>query len=69
MPVTWSVTGYDWRRREPAERIGGRCVKARDGDVILLHDGSHLEPEAIARGRWRPRGWRSSTTRRAARGS
>ena len=45
VPVTWSVTGYDWRRREPAERIGGRCMKARDGDVILLHDGSHLEPE------------------------
>jgi peptidoglycan/xylan/chitin deacetylase (PgdA/CDA1 family) len=44
VPVTWSVTGYDWRRREPAERIGARCVKARDGDVILLHDGSHLEP-------------------------
>ena len=46
VPVTWSVTGYDWRAREPAERIGARCIGARDGDMILLHDGSHLEPAA-----------------------
>jgi peptidoglycan/xylan/chitin deacetylase (PgdA/CDA1 family) len=44
VPVTWSVTGYDWRRRETASRIGRRCAKARDGDLILLHDGTHLEP-------------------------
>ena len=46
LPVTWSVTGYDWRPREPAERIAARCRRARDGDLILLHDGSHLEPAA-----------------------
>lgn len=46
VPVTWSVTGYDWRARESGERIGRRCVGAGDGDVILLHDGSHLEPAA-----------------------
>jgi peptidoglycan-N-acetylglucosamine deacetylase len=45
-PVTWSVTGYDWRPHEPAERIAHRCVRARDGDVILLHDGSDREPRA-----------------------
>jgi peptidoglycan/xylan/chitin deacetylase (PgdA/CDA1 family) len=44
VPVTWSVTGYDWRRRETAERIGRRCVRARDGDLILLHDGSAAGP-------------------------
>ena len=44
VPVTWSVTGYDWRARESAGRIGARCTAARDGDMILLHDGSHLEP-------------------------
>jgi peptidoglycan-N-acetylglucosamine deacetylase len=45
-PITWSVTGYDWRTRESAERIGRRCVRAGDGDVILLHDGSDREPRA-----------------------
>jgi peptidoglycan/xylan/chitin deacetylase (PgdA/CDA1 family) len=46
VPVTWSVSGYDWRPREPAARIGRRCVRATDGDVILLHDGSDAEPAA-----------------------
>lgn len=45
-PVTWSVTGWDWRARTTAERIGAHCTGAADGDVILLHDGSHLEPAA-----------------------
>ena len=43
-PVIWSVTGWDWRKRETAESIAARCSKARDGDVILLHDGVHTEP-------------------------
>jgi peptidoglycan-N-acetylglucosamine deacetylase len=45
VPVIWSVTGWDWRKRETAETISARCSsKARDGDVILLHDGVHTEP-------------------------
>ena len=44
VPVTWSVTGYDWRSWETAERIGRRCVRAGDGDLILLHDGSDHDP-------------------------
>jgi len=44
VPVTWSVTGYDWRGWETAERIGRRCIRARDGDLILLHDGSDHDP-------------------------
>jgi peptidoglycan/xylan/chitin deacetylase (PgdA/CDA1 family) len=43
-PVIWSVTGWDWRKRETAASIAGRCSKAKDGDVILLHDGMHTEP-------------------------
>jgi len=43
-PVIWSVTGWDWRKRETADSIAARCSKARDGDVILLHDGVHTEP-------------------------
>ena len=45
VPVTWSVTGYDWRAWETAERVGRRCVRARDGDLILLHDGSNKDPQ------------------------
>jgi chitin deacetylase len=38
----WSVTGYDWNA-PPAERIIKRVSSnTRGGDVILLHDGSHL---------------------------
>ena len=45
-PVTWSVTGYDWRWWETAQRIGGRAVRAQGGDIILLHDGNNLDPAA-----------------------
>jgi peptidoglycan/xylan/chitin deacetylase (PgdA/CDA1 family) len=44
VPVTWSVTGWDWRQGETAATIAERCSKAKDGDVILLHDGVHTEP-------------------------
>jgi peptidoglycan-N-acetylglucosamine deacetylase len=46
VPVTWSVTGYDWRAHTTAQRITRRCLRAQDGDIILLHDGSHTEPAA-----------------------
>jgi peptidoglycan/xylan/chitin deacetylase (PgdA/CDA1 family) len=44
VPVIWSVTSWDWRKRETADSIADRCSKAKDGDVILLHDGMHTEP-------------------------
>ena len=46
-PVLWSVTGYDWNARS-AEFILGKVSPrlessgARRGEVVLLHDGSHL---------------------------
>jgi peptidoglycan/xylan/chitin deacetylase (PgdA/CDA1 family) len=46
VPVTWSITGYDWRAHTTAKRITRRCERAKDGDVILLHDGNSLEPAA-----------------------
>lgn len=46
VPVTWSITGYDWRARTTAEAIGRRCLRAKGGDIILLHDGSNEEPAA-----------------------
>jgi peptidoglycan/xylan/chitin deacetylase (PgdA/CDA1 family) len=44
VPVLWSVTCFDWRRRETAESIAKRALKARGGDIILLHDGDHKVP-------------------------
>jgi peptidoglycan-N-acetylglucosamine deacetylase len=43
--VQWSITGWDWAERKTQENIAGRCLKAREGDVILLHDGVHTEPQ------------------------
>jgi peptidoglycan/xylan/chitin deacetylase (PgdA/CDA1 family) len=42
-PVMWSVTGYDWNA-PPADEIERKVTnQVRGGDVILLHDGGHLE--------------------------
>ena len=46
VPVTWSITGYDWRAHTTAKRITRRCLHAGEGDIILLHDGSNTEPTA-----------------------
>lgn len=41
-PVMWNVTGWDWKTTSPdyVERRVSRQI--RGGNVILLHDGSHL---------------------------
>jgi peptidoglycan/xylan/chitin deacetylase (PgdA/CDA1 family) len=42
-PVMWSVTSYDWKATTP-ERIEQHVKRQlRGGDVILLHDGGHVE--------------------------
>jgi peptidoglycan/xylan/chitin deacetylase (PgdA/CDA1 family) len=46
VPVTWSITGYDWRAHTTAKRITKRCLRSQEGDIILLHDGSNTEPAA-----------------------
>jgi peptidoglycan-N-acetylglucosamine deacetylase len=46
VPVTWSITGYDWLAHTTAKAITRRCLRSKEGDVILLHDGSHTEPAA-----------------------
>jgi peptidoglycan/xylan/chitin deacetylase (PgdA/CDA1 family) len=46
VPVTWSITGYDWRAHTTEHRITRRCLRAKDGDIILLHDGANTEPAA-----------------------
>jgi peptidoglycan/xylan/chitin deacetylase (PgdA/CDA1 family) len=41
-PVLWNVTGYDWNAPS-AEFIDQKVVRRiRGGDVVLLHDGSHV---------------------------
>jgi peptidoglycan/xylan/chitin deacetylase (PgdA/CDA1 family) len=41
-PVMWSVTGWDWKGKA-AEYVEHKVRQhVRGGDVILLHDGSHL---------------------------
>ena len=42
-PVMWTVTCFDWNARsaDPIERHAVRGI--RGGDIILLHDGSHLK--------------------------
>jgi peptidoglycan/xylan/chitin deacetylase (PgdA/CDA1 family) len=46
-PVMWSVTGYDWSASSPGAIVNHvskrlRAGKERRGEIILLHDGSHL---------------------------
>jgi peptidoglycan/xylan/chitin deacetylase (PgdA/CDA1 family) len=42
-PIMWNITGYDWNA-PPAERIVARVSgQIHGGDVVLLHDGGHLE--------------------------
>ncbi len=42
-PILWSVTGYDWNTKS-AEAIERKVSgQVRGGDVILLHDGGHLQ--------------------------
>ena len=45
-PVTWSVTCYDWRRTATERSIARHAAHAGPGDIILMHDGNNLEPDA-----------------------
>ncbi|PYX82271.1 MAG: polysaccharide deacetylase family protein [Acidobacteria bacterium] len=48
-PVMWKVTGWDWKTTS-ADYVEQRVAKQiRGGDVILLHDGSHM---AMGADRW-----------------
>ena len=42
--VQWSITCWDWRTHEDWTDFARRGLKAKGGDVILLHDGIHTEP-------------------------
>jgi peptidoglycan-N-acetylglucosamine deacetylase len=42
-PVMWSVTGYDWDAPSIEHSENKVNKQIRGGDVILLHDGGHLQ--------------------------
>ena len=42
-PVMWSITCYDWKATTPETIEGHVKRQLRGGDVILLHDGGHVE--------------------------
>ncbi len=43
VPVMWTVTCYDWRSSATADTVERHAVRQiRGGDVILMHDGSHV---------------------------
>jgi len=42
-PVMWNVTSWDWKA-PPAAKIVKTCSRhIHGGDIILMHDGSHIE--------------------------
>ena len=43
VPVMWNVTCYDWSAKS-SQSIEQKCAQQlRGGDVVLLHDGGHLQ--------------------------
>jgi peptidoglycan/xylan/chitin deacetylase (PgdA/CDA1 family) len=42
-PVMWNITGYDWNAKSADDIENMVSRRVRGGNVILLHDGGHLE--------------------------
>jgi peptidoglycan/xylan/chitin deacetylase (PgdA/CDA1 family) len=65
--VMWSAMAYDWKP-QPAGRVIKRLRGVRGGDIVLLHDADHREPQGDRRHtiaaleywlpRWKDAGWR-----------
>jgi peptidoglycan/xylan/chitin deacetylase (PgdA/CDA1 family) len=43
LPVMWNVTGYDWNAKSSESIEKNVARQVRGGDVLLLHDGGHLQ--------------------------
>jgi len=44
-PIMWSVTGYDWSAPSAdaiVQKVTRQIGSRRQGEIVLLHDGSHL---------------------------
>jgi peptidoglycan/xylan/chitin deacetylase (PgdA/CDA1 family) len=47
---SWGMWDWDWWRQPRADRIARRLAgKASAGDIIVIHDGHHQDPEADRR--------------------
>ena len=47
---TWGMWDFDWGRERRADRLASRLArKASDGDIIVIHDGHHIDPRAERR--------------------
>ena len=47
---SWGMFDWDWWRQPRAERVTARLVrKASAGDIIVIHDGHHVDPRADRR--------------------
>ena len=41
--IMWNITGYDWNAKSADDIENMVSRRVRGGNVILLHDGGHLE--------------------------
>ncbi len=48
MTVLWSLSGADWKEKNSAALTARIVNRARDGDVILLHDAGKCAPVTLA---------------------
>ena len=47
---TWGMWDFDWGRERRGDRLAARLArKASDGDIIVIHDGHHVDPRADRR--------------------
>ena len=47
---TWGMWDFDWGRERRADRLAPRLAsKASDGDIVVIHDGHHVDPRADRR--------------------
>ncbi|MFB3916856.1 MAG: polysaccharide deacetylase family protein [Terriglobales bacterium] len=42
-PIMWSATGYDWSANDAGEIVANVVRQIQGGDVLLLHDGGHVD--------------------------
>lgn len=47
---SWGLWDFDWHREPDADRIARRLVRGADnGDIVVMHDGHHVDPMADRR--------------------
>jgi peptidoglycan/xylan/chitin deacetylase (PgdA/CDA1 family) len=47
---SWGMWDWDWWRRPQGDRVARRLAgKASSGDIIVIHDGDHKDPDADRR--------------------